>query len=257
MYWPYNVATQVWKSVRDRGSGNPEQDIDLLVSKKTDLALWIVSNCGGTRGAIERSEYVKHLMDAGLKVDCKGKCFPNNGPVDNVDIAKKYKFYLSFENGHHCRDYITEKLFHNAYMMDSVPVVWGATRADYEAVAPPGSFIYAEDFQSPAQLVIYLNYLNKNDEAYRKFFEWRTMNITEMPQYGRTRGDCNLCRILHGINVDNVFNPRYAKLQTYIPMFGYPNISRTVSSLGKWYYGTERQECLGKINLAMTLKVLG
>ena len=242
VYAPYDTAPSVWRKLRNAGSGDPQQDINWLVGNKTDLVLWIVSNCGDTGGAVHRYNLVNQLVEAGLKVDRRGRCF-SNGKIEESE-RKKYKFYLSFENGHHCRDYITEKLFDNAYMMDSVPVVWGATKADYEAVAPPGSFIYAEDFQSPAHLVTYLNYLNKNDEAYRKFFDWRTINITKMPQYGRTSGYCNLCRILHGINVDNVFNPRYTEMQTYIPMFGYPNISRTVSSLGKWFYGTERQECL-------------
>jgi hypothetical protein len=39
-----------------------------------------------------------------------------------VDLGKKYKFYMSHENGD-CEDYITEKLFRNAFLSGMVPIV--------------------------------------------------------------------------------------------------------------------------------------
>jgi len=222
------------------------KDIDAILSIKTHMAIWIVSNCFLTAGAVQRMHLVTALRFNGLKVDCYGRCCPQNGPITNIDIIKKYKFYLSFENGYHCVDYITEKLYHNGYEMNTVPIVWGAKKSDYLGVVPPHSCIFVEDFKTPKHLVNYLNYLDKNDTAYKEYFMWRTKQVSEMPQYGRKTGTCQICRILHGINIDNTFNPYYNTLKTDIPNYGYTYKPRIVKSLGGWFYGTENPECFNK-----------
>ena len=83
-------------------------------------------------------------------------------------------------------------------MDGAVPVAWGAKKSDYKAIAPPYSFIFAEDYTVP-KLVKHLNYLDKNTTAYKEYFKWITKEIESMPQYGRTICCCNLCRIIHGI----------------------------------------------------------
>ena len=40
-------------------------------------------------------------------------------------------------------------------------------------MAPPNSYIYAEDFDSPKALVKYLEYLDRNDTAYMEHHLWR------------------------------------------------------------------------------------
>ena len=80
---------------------------------------------------------------------------------------------MAFENSLHCTDYITEKLWDNAYQSDTVPVIWGAPKADITAAVPLDSFIHADDFNSAKELADYLNYLDKNDEAYQRYFSWR------------------------------------------------------------------------------------
>ena len=237
IYSPYNTFTNVLNFTQKAAI------TDQLVSKKLKLAIWIVSNCANTRGALSRYIFASKLIQAGLKLDRKGKCFPENEIVDLNDV-KEYKFYMAFENAIHCKDYITEKVFRNSYLMGAVPVVLGATKSDYEAVLPPNSFIYAEDFKTPKQLVDYLNYLDKNDSAYREYFKWRFMKVEDLPNYERKSSFCQLCRILHGINVDNIYNERSEELGSYIPMFGYPNKSRVVPSLKNWFYGTENRKCL-------------
>lgn len=85
-------------------------------------------------------------------------------------IAKCY-FYLSFENSQ-AKDYISEKLWRNAFQAGAVPVVLGPSRATYEALAPPGSFIHVEDFRSPATLAAHLKRMAADRWAYDKYFEW-------------------------------------------------------------------------------------
>lgn len=62
-------------------------------------------------------------------------------------LIAKYKFYLSFENSIHCNDYISEKFWRNALGGGAVPVVFGPHIDDVRAIAPPKSFIHAEEFR--------------------------------------------------------------------------------------------------------------
>lgn len=59
------------------------------------------------------------------------------------------------------------------YRNNVVPVVMGAIRSDYEAVAPPHSFIHVEDFRSARDLAGYLLRLNASDNQYNEYMAWR------------------------------------------------------------------------------------
>uniref|UniRef100_UPI0037E97EF6 alpha-(1,3)-fucosyltransferase 7 n=1 Tax=Semicossyphus pulcher TaxID=241346 RepID=UPI0037E97EF6 len=86
-------------------------------------------------------------------------------------IAKCF-FYLSLENSE-ATDYISEKLWRNAFQAGVVPVVLGPSRATYEALAPPGSFIHVSDFRSTADLAAYLKRVAADRRAYEEYFEWQ------------------------------------------------------------------------------------
>jgi len=78
-----------------------------------------------------------------------------------------------------------------------VPVVYGPHKSDVEAVAPPNSYIFAEDFETPKDLVDYLDYLDKNDTAYEEYHKWRADELDEEYEYlGSHTAEmmCNLCR---------------------------------------------------------------
>ncbi|XP_053181597.1 alpha-(1,3)-fucosyltransferase 7 [Scomber japonicus] len=91
-------------------------------------------------------------------------------------IAKCF-FYLAFENSE-VTDYISEKLWRNAFQAGVVPVVLGPSKATYEALAPPGSFIHVTDFASTADLSAYLKHLASDRQAYEAYFQWhRTHRI--------------------------------------------------------------------------------
>ena len=217
-----------------------------LISKKTGLAVWIVSNCHNMDGARKRMMFFLQLVATGLSVEKRGRCFSYSSSASQSEkhkIIRNYKFYLSFENQFHCKDYITEKLFVNAYANGVVPVVYGGAKSDYEEIAPPGSYIFAEEY-TPDDLVEYLQYLDRNSTAYAEYFKWRTLHEEDMYDYGRTNGVCQLCRILHGVNIDNIYNPRYNESYKDIPLFHHPNHTRVVPSIRDWFYKTERRECL-------------
>ena len=59
--------------------------------------------------------------------------------------------------------------------MNLVPIVYGPHRDDVKAIAPPNSYIHAEDFDSADQLVKYVDFLDKNDSAYLQYHSWRAL----------------------------------------------------------------------------------
>ena len=115
----------------------------------------MTSRCSYTHGAVLRIKYSNELIEAGLSLDRFGKCFPQAKKIPRTEtrsVIQKYKFYMAFENSLHCTDYITEKLWDNAYQSDTVPVIWGAPKADITAAVPLDSFIHADDFNSAKEL---------------------------------------------------------------------------------------------------------
>ena len=133
---------------------------------------WVVSHCQ-TDG--RREDYVSELRRY-IAVDEYGSCSGRPCPVAGSRCyeymaAHSRVFYLSFENSL-CRDYITEKFF-NALRAGLIPVARGATRAEYEAVAPPNSFLHVDDFSGPRELADHLRWLAANATALSELREWR------------------------------------------------------------------------------------
>ena len=137
---------------------------------KTKLVAWFSSNCKKT--SWPRTDFVRTLNKF-IHIDMYGLC----GDLvckerSCLELIYKYKFYLALEN-HMCTDYITEKMWKNAFYYNAVPVVFGTTRRNYEELAPKNSFIYVGDFDNMSSLASYLTLLDGNDTLYNKFFDWR------------------------------------------------------------------------------------
>lgn len=172
----------------------PIQTLQDKIERKTKMAAAFISNCYKVPGG--RTEFIQELQKY-ISVDIYGAC--GKLRCDRADfegcwrmVARKYKFYLSFENSI-CRDYVTEKLF-NALQYDIVPVVYGG--GNYEKVAPKHSYIDAMEFKSVSELAKYLKLLDSDGEKYRKFFDWKlgrdTKATTMTPDMF-----CTLCQRLH------------------------------------------------------------
>ena len=178
--------------------------------------LWVVSNCNYSKSAQDRWKYVEELIDAGLPIDRYGACFNNSKQytdlINQPEKIRSYKFYLAFENGHDCRDYITEKFWDNGLLSGRVPVVWGPKKKDVVALAPPGSFIHADDFHSPANLAAYLLYLNRSKTAYRRYFAWmektKTFDQTLKHLYEHTREELLCLKVRNNKNHTSIPNLR-------------------------------------------------
>lgn len=161
------------------------------------LVAWFVSNCGAPSG---RDVYVAELKKY-IDVDVYGGCGTMTCPKSedcNALLEKRYKFYLAFENSL-CKDYATEK-FWEKMTLNIVTVVLKRSMVDKHA--PPGSFIAADDFDSPRSLAMYLKQLHEDPVLYLGQFEWRRqyeiifLNGRVHDRLERPWCFCKLCRRL-------------------------------------------------------------
>ncbi|ELU01962.1 hypothetical protein CAPTEDRAFT_143979 [Capitella teleta] len=177
--------------------------VNFTAKKRHDVPVaWFVSTCPTQS---KREVYVKE-MQRYIRVDVYGDCgtkkcvskevsgFSTDTCVWNLlDGSGSYKFYLAFENSL-CEDYVTEKLW-KVMKPNVVPIVMGAV--DYGAILPTGSYIDVRDFHSPRHLAWYLNYLNRNPEAYNNYLRHKgSLKLSRkfMPR------ECIFCKRLHELN---------------------------------------------------------
>ncbi|CAG7827099.1 unnamed protein product [Allacma fusca] len=124
-----------------------------------------------------------------MEIDSYGKCGDKTCPDDTKCreyLGNHYKFFLAFENSL-CEDYVTEKFF-ASFPVGMVPVTYGL--GNYDEIAPPHSFINALDFPNTKALAEYLLHLDKNDEEYLAYFDWRRNYAM-----GYNGGDIQFCTL--------------------------------------------------------------
>ncbi|KAL2086833.1 hypothetical protein ACEWY4_017892 [Coilia grayii] len=113
-------------------------------------------------------------------------------------------FYLSFENSIF-QDYITEKLWENAFSGGAVPVVLGPPRKNYEAMIPKDSFIHVDDFSSIEELGEFLKKLAGDKERYATYFNWK-LNYTVMTSSNwLVEPPCQICTKLTTLQTPKVY----------------------------------------------------
>ncbi|XP_051794769.1 alpha-(1,3)-fucosyltransferase 7 [Acanthochromis polyacanthus] len=151
----------------------PKEDEELLgednLQEKTSLVCWVVSNY---RRHHKRSKvYTELNAIVPVKVYGRWTKTPLASSALLPTISRCY-FYLAFENAL-SKDYITEKLWRNAYQGGAVPVVLGAPLSDYKAVAPPHSFIHVDEFASVREMAKYLQELAEDKKRYAEYLTWK------------------------------------------------------------------------------------
>lgn len=137
-----------------------------------------ITNCGAMS---DRLKVIEELQKV-IKVDNYGRCLNNkqtppefesmgrSETQKNAILSKYHKFLLSFEN-QVLDDYVTEKFF-GPFEAGVIPVYLGAGNIDEYTPVQEGlhpAYIKVSDFAGNyTRLAEYLDYLDKNDEAYLK-----------------------------------------------------------------------------------------
>ncbi|UEH20438.1 alpha-(1,3)fucosyltransferase [Elephant endotheliotropic herpesvirus 2] len=149
--------------IRDRAPAS------ISIPSKDKLVCWVVSNWNPDH---VRSRYYLEFRKH-IDVHVYGNAVGDYVPEDYfIPLLSSCKFYLAFENSVH-GDYITEKLY-RSLIAGSVPVVLGPSRENYENYVPGDSFIHVNDYPSPVELAERLTAISKDDNLYRKYFEWKS-----------------------------------------------------------------------------------
>lgn len=150
------------------------EKIDNLASTKEYLIAWMAALDPPQKQHYWRREQFAQNLSLYLDVHIYGENRGRQCPWNTDEcrrLISKYKFYLALENSC-CREYITEK-FWRTLTWNVVPVVVGPPKEDYLRLAPPHSFIYADDFDSMEDLANFLKVVDSNDTLYNGYFEWK------------------------------------------------------------------------------------
>lgn len=172
------------------------------------LACWVVSKSKPNQTRVDVYQSLKKYIPIHVYGKWKNKPLPDDRLLPTISNCL---FYLSFENSE-AKDYISEKLWRNAFQAGAVPVVLGPSRATYEAVAPPHSFIHVADFKRAAELAAYLNHLAEDKQAFEEYFKWHKTHRIKIYTDWRER----LCQIC-------LKYPRLPTRKVYLDLEGWVN----------------------------------
>ncbi|PIK40965.1 putative glycoprotein 3-alpha-L-fucosyltransferase A-like [Apostichopus japonicus] len=159
---------------------NDAIDVDVWAGKPLDAfpVAWASSHC--THGYWNRTGFVYFLskyMDVQMYGTCGNMKIPRN--ETGYSVLKQHKFYLAFENSC-CSGYITEKFWMALADYQAVPIVIGAKYSEYKRLAPPNSFVHADEFKSAEDLASFIKEVGENPDLYNKYHEWRKYGKVEV-----------------------------------------------------------------------------
>lgn len=168
VWMPYLPTGAYWQSARAR-----------TLPRQSELAPVVLFQSATVDG--NRNAFAFELMKA-IRVDSYGKLFhnrdlqgPDLGRQTKLDVIGRYPFCCAFENAT-TPDYVTEKVF-DALLAGTIPIYRG-TR-DVAEFVPPGSYIDASDFASPAALADHLRRVLADEALQAGYVAWRSRPLPE------------------------------------------------------------------------------
>lgn len=176
---------------------NPKDDF--VLPKKKHMVCWIVDGDDLHKKSGKSYDYYRELVKY-IKVDVFDSSSDNFKGENFFLTISSCKFYLSFEDSIY-RDYITEA-FNGPLAAGTVPIVLGPTRRNYEDFAPGSSFVHVDDFSEPAKLAEHLLRLEKDNETYMRYFNWRRFYTAKHhPTEEKHEFAHAICQACHYINI--------------------------------------------------------
>lgn len=184
--------------------GSTREEILADFTPRLQNPLFLQSNCDSRSG---REKAADALLSFNF-LDSLGSCRNNKPwPKDlksekdnrNAGIISRYRYSLTFENSI-SGDYITEKPY-NALAVGTIPIYRGP-KADLDThlrhFFPADSVLFYDAFETPKQLVAYLQTLSSNQTALWNLLKWRSQRKLEggpriLWEVGKYSVECRMC----------------------------------------------------------------
>ncbi len=149
--------------------------------------------------------YMVHILNGIFDWSFENEKCKSNSQCE-INQLQGNKFYLSFESKN-CTNYITEK-FWRTLRSGLIPVVFQPNREFYEMIAPPNSYIHAQDFDFDAEkLASYLNLVSDDFKYYTKHMAWRyDYDVVFSAKQCENRRLCELCTRLNSEKSNIYYN---------------------------------------------------
>jgi hypothetical protein len=111
-------------------------------------------------------------------------------------------FYLVFENSK-CRQYLTEKIFFNAYSKGAIPIILGPPVEDCEKLLPPNSFLHVDNYKTVEDLATDIKRISKSNETLLSYHQWRNnFEVANEHGYFNSRS-FHFCRVCEALNYND------------------------------------------------------
>lgn len=172
-----------------------------LPRKSSCLTSWVISNFKPQHKRSQLYRQLRWHIPIAVYGSLNRRPLPRHQLLPTIAPCH---FYLAFENSV-SRDYITEKLWRNALLAGTVPVVLGPPRSNYEEFLPPDSFIHVDDFKNVTELALYLKMLAANRTQYEMYFRWHEDNAVHMITDWRERL-CHICKHYRQLTLPKVYH---------------------------------------------------
>ena len=158
-----------------------------IVERREKFCSMVVSNTASR----QRLDFYRALGKY-RGVDSGGRALNNvGGPVkDKMEFLRGYRFSIAFENAYY-PGYTTEKIL-EAKKAGCIPIYWGNPEIALDFNT--NSFVNAHAFRSFSQCIEYIEYLDRDDAAFKKVQEQPLLRGNEYTKYsdrGRFRGWLN------------------------------------------------------------------
>ncbi|XP_053624568.1 3-galactosyl-N-acetylglucosaminide 4-alpha-L-fucosyltransferase FUT3-like [Plodia interpunctella] len=207
--YPEVSEKTISKLIPNLSAKRPEVLVALVTSHCIKFRMNFLENL---REYIQVDVYGGCSRDKFLKRQCPGH-FKKDCPA-----LKKYYFYLVIENAM-CSQYITEKVFRNAYSKGAIPIIIGATEHDAKTLLPPNSYIHWNNNMTHKDLAEKIINTYENKEEYLSYHLWRNdFEVRNEHGYLGTQS-YHLCRLCEALN----YNKKKTKTYTFNDLNQYLN----------------------------------
>ncbi len=202
-------------------------EYELIFYQRKHKAVWAVSNCHASARMNFALQLKQHMPvtvigacsnfflhpDSWMPLAIRNLFFNEGlpcprGSLCEKELFEKSKFYFSFES-YNCKDYLTEKVW-RILRTNMIPVVMQPSKANYNQILPPDSFIHAEDFDFDARkLAEHLKSVSTDFKLFLKYHAWKfDYDVVFSAAQAEKRRLCELCTKLNeetsSIHYENV-----------------------------------------------------